>query len=88
MVPLPLLATLAIVATFAWGWFNNWLTPKSQPMDKARMEQELKKTGAMDDNGTVSVDKEFDTELNAIIREINSIESDDGAELDEIEKLP
>ncbi len=83
-----MLVAAAVLATFGWGWFSKWFKPKPQPLDKGRMEQELKRSGVMKEDGTVSVDKEFDAELNSIIREMDSIEKDGGAELNEIEKLP
>jgi hypothetical protein len=55
-------------------------------MDESRLQQELNAEGALKADGTVSVDKEFDTELNALIRDMNSAEKDGGAELDTIEK--
>lgn len=88
MAPLPLLAAVAVMAIFGWGFLGKWFKPKPQPLDKGRMEQELKRSGVMKENGTVSVDREFDAELNSIIREMDAIEKDGGAELNEIEKLP
>lgn len=89
MAPLPLLVAAAVLATFGWGWFSDWFKPKPKPvLDKGRMERELKKTGAMKADGTVSVDKEFDAELNSVIREMDAIEKEGSAEFNEIEKLP
>ena len=88
MVPLPLLAAAVVMAIFGMGVMGNWFNTKPQLLDRARMEQELKKTGAMKTDGTILVDKDFDGELNAIIREMNAIEKDAGAELEAIAKLP
>ncbi len=86
---LPLVAAAAVLAFFGWGWLSNLFQHGApEGIDKARMEQELKDEGAMKQDGTVKADPELDPELNALTRELNAIEKEDGVQLDGIDKLP
>jgi len=88
MGQLSLLASVAVLAFFSFGFLKNighWFKKAPELPDRARMEQQLKKEGLMKADGKVSVDADFDAELNAEIKEMNSIDADTEKDLQALE---
>ena len=78
-----IVAALAVYGGIQW-WKSSRTT---EPLDKAAVEQELKKEGVMNSDGTIKADAEFDAELNALNKELNAAEGDSGTELDVIDAI-
>lgn len=79
-----LVATIVgiLVAVGAVLWYNSAHAP--EVLEREEMERELKDEGAMNEDGTLTADTEFDTELNAMTKELNAVDSEGGTELDAI----
>ena len=90
MGQLSLVASIVVLAFFSavflhdvTGWFRH--QPKSAS-DRADIEQQLKREGLMKADGTISVDKDFDAELNAELKEMNTVDGDTEKELHTLEQ--
>lgn len=66
---------------FGWGWFGKWFRNEPRAMDREHMEERMKKEGMMKADGTISVDRDFDPELNAMMRDMNADDADADASL-------
>jgi hypothetical protein len=78
---------MAVLAFFSWGFIKDTTTNirsyiQNKPrMDRAAVEKQMKKDGTMKADGTISVDKDFDTEFNAILKELNSLDAEADVQL-------
>jgi hypothetical protein len=77
-----ILVILAALVYWQWptiaGWWEGWQAD--------RAAQELLDQGAVQEDGTVTVDDELDPELNAIQNELDGVSLDARAELDALEQ--
>ena len=83
-----LAAAVVVVAGFGWTqhWFDRWF--HQPPTDQASMQQALKDQGALKQNGQVSTGTEFDSELNAQLKELNAADTDSTTQLDSLQQQP
>jgi hypothetical protein len=74
---LKLVITISVIAIAAVGvWQKDAIKERWETWQEEREEAELQEEGVLKADGTVEVDAEFDAELNAMLKELNTAEND------------
>jgi len=80
-----IIPAVVILAALAL-WQRDAIRDAVQPKTEAeKVEQELKKEGVLQEDGTYQADPEFDAEVNAIEEELGGAETGASGELDGLE---